>query len=926
VSIPLPELPRQLPRRRLAVLAAISILVSGLAAQAPALASGRTAPLGSPNTWIPVGSMNAARAGQTATLLPDGDVLVAGGGTATAELYDQATRTFQTTGQMPLPVTDATATLLPDGEVLVAGGQHGARQVTDAELYDPATGTWTATGAMNVARSGDTATLLPDGDVLVVGGGCNLGRNCDAGSFLDTLRTAELYDPSTGAWTMTGQMHVGREYQTATLLPGGKVLVVGGFTSCDDDFCYDTKTAELYDPATGTWAYTGAMHAAREQQTATLLSNGQVLVAGGYNEGGGSGRPARYASAELYDPATGTWTPTASMSTRHYGQTATRLRNGWVLIAGGHSRVAEIYEPGLGIWVSPGTMSTVRTDQTATLLPNGTVLATGGYGPGSEPQATAELFLAGPGPLVAITPGSLAFGGQQVGTTSASLTYTVTNDGSADLRSTGVEVNGNNPGDFRASTDCTAAPVAPGGTCTVSVRFVPTGTGLRAAVVSLADDAPRSPQPVAVDGYGGGPDAWVPVGPLPVPTEHFSAVLLPGGTVLVAGGESYTDDSITSAELYNPATRTFTPTGSLNAARAYTTAVLLPDGEVLIAGGYGNDFNALSSAELYNPATGTWQYTTPMNDVGYAMTSTLLPDGDVLVTGFGGTLGNRGEVYDPSAATWTNTGVMPSDQVFATATLLPDGDVLVTGGATKAAELYNPATNDWTATAPMHHARQEATATLLPDGDVLVAGGIPPSGEGPTLSSAELYHPATGTWTVTGSMTAARYGGTATLLPNGFVLAAGGCSLCGDSPALSSTELFDSQFWNYNTSMTQPRVFQSATLLPGGDVLVAGGGTCYYCAAGQTAELYTPTLLTANPSSGPSGTQVTLTGNGFYGHESVHLTWDGSTIGHVRASALGTFTDVVTLPAAAAGEHVLAAEGQRSFASASAVFTVTSPP
>jgi hypothetical protein len=252
--------------------------------------------------------------------------------------------------------------------------------------------------------------------------------------------------------------------------------------------------------------------------------------------------------------------------------------------------------------------------------------------------------------------------------------------------------------------------------------------------------------------------------------------------------------------------------------------------------------------------------------------------------------------------------------------------VLVTGGATKAAELYDPATNAWTATASMHHARQEATATLLPDGDVLVAGGIPPGGEGPTLSSAELYDPATGQWTITGSMTAARYGGTATLLTTGLVLAAGGCSLCGDSPALSSTELFGGQYWNDTGVMTQPRVFQTATRLADGDVLEVGGAECYYCAGTPTAELYTPALLSADPASGQAGTKITLTGSGFYAHESVQLTWNSTeTLGRVRTSATGTFTTVVTVPQMTPGTYSLSARGLRSNGYASATFTVTSP-
>ncbi|HEV2377972.1 MAG TPA: kelch repeat-containing protein, partial [Streptosporangiaceae bacterium] len=907
---------------RLAAAATTAVLVAAVAV--PVLpGAAAAAALGAPNTWVPTGSMAVARSGQTATLLSSGEVLVAGGGTASAELYDPATRSFSPTAAMSVARTDATATLLPDGNVLVAGGlREPGEQLASAELYDPATGMWSATGAMNVARSGQTATLLPDGEVLVAGGGCN-GTNygCDAGSSLTNLRSAELYDPATGTWSLTGKMAVGRQFHTATLLPGGEVLVAGGFVSCDDDFCSDTARAELYDPATGLWAPTGKMRGPREQQTATLLPDGNVLVAGGLNEGGFT-NGGRYSSAEVYDSGAQTWHPVASMSVPRVGASATLLANGWVLVAGGQTAVAEVYEPRGNLWVSPGRMSTARTGQTATLLPGGHVLVTGGAGPDGQAQASAEVYLAGTGPLVGVTPAAVPFGAQQVGSTSTTHSFTVTNDGSANLVTTGVEVTGHDPGDFLTSTDCTQAPIAPGGSCTVSMRFAPTATGLRTATVAVSDNAPRAPQGTSVTGYGGGPDAWVPVGSMNAPREHFTATVLANGKVLVAGGQSATDIPLSSAELYNPATRTFSLTGSLNSPRSYSTATLLHNGEVLVAGGDQSVTNPpLSSAELYDPATGAWHYTASMNMVGYGLTSTLLPSGKVLVTG-----GNGAEVYDPAAATWTNTGPMTTSQVFATATLLPDGKVLVAGGATDAAELYDPATNAWTATASMHVGRQDQTAALLPDGKVLVAGGDPPGGTGNALASAELYNPATGTWHMTGQMNAGRFGATATLLTNGVVLETGGCTLCGDEPALSSTELFDtSGFWVLARSMTQPRVFQSAALLPGGDVLAIGGGKSYYGSATDTAELYTPILLAASPASGPAGQQVKLTGNGFYAHERVRLTLDyGQVIGHVTTAADGTFTATVTVPTStAAGKHTLSAEGLRSFAGASVTFNVT---
>jgi N-acetylneuraminic acid mutarotase len=914
---------RDARRKKLAVVATAGALAAGL--MMPVLATTAAAAtaggLGPPNTFAATSPLGVAESGQTATLLPNGQVLIAAGGTANAELYNPATRAFSRTANMPVAVTDATATLLRSGQVLVAGGLQGSRQVTNAELYNPATGKWSPTGALNVARSGQTATLLPNGQVLVAGGGCNgHAYGCDAGSFLSTLTSAELYNPATGTWAKTGSMKFSRQFHTATLLPDGQVLAAGGFNNCDDDFCSDVASAELYNPATGTWTQTGSMPGAREQQSATLLKSGEVLVAGGLNSGGFCCSQFKYSSAELYNPATGTWTPTASMATTHVGQTATLLPNGWVLVAGGGTSVAEIYEPQAGLWVSPGPMTTVRTHQTATLLPNGRVLMAGGDGPDSQPQASAEEFLGGTGPLVTIAPASVAFSAQQVGTISAAQFYKVTNVGSGNLVVSGATVTGKNPGDFRAHTGCASAPVAPGGTCTVALRFAPTSISLRSAAVAVADNAPRSPQGVPVTGYGGGPDAWVPVGPMSAAREHFTATLLPDGKVLMAGGQSQTAASLASAELYNPATRSFSPTGSLNTARSDPAAALLPDGKVLITGGLTSNFIALSSAELYNPATGTWAATTPMNASSYGLTATLLPSGNVLVAGFGGT--TPAEVYNPAKATWTNTGPLAVSQgPFPTATLLQNGQVLLAGGGT--AEVYNPATNAWTATGPMNAARQNPVSALLSDGDVLVAGGSAPNG-GAALASAELYDPATGKWTATGSLIDARYAAAAVLLPGGTPMITGGCSSCSNQPALASAEIFDGSFWLPVNGMTQARVFQTATLLPDGSVLVAGGGQTYYGAATSTAELYTPVQVSVNPGSGPVGAKVTVTGSNFYAGESVTLYWDGGTIlGKVKTNPAGGFTTTVTIPQATAGAHAISANGRRSFASVSTAFTVT---
>jgi hypothetical protein len=879
-----------------------------------------------PDTWSPTtGAMSVPRAGQTATLLPSGDVLVAGGGTNTAELYDPARGTFTPTGSMSVARTDATATLLSSGDVLVAGGvDTRGRQVASAELYDPATGTFTPTGSMGTARSGHTATLLPNGKVLVAGGGCNHRGDCDSGSFLDNLRSAELYNPKTGTWSPTGSMHFEREYFTATLLHDGRVLVAGGFATCDDDFCSDNRHAELYDPASGTWSVTGSMHKAREQFTATLLTDGEVLVAGGLNEGGFSGNEKTYAESELYDPTSGTWTPTGSMSEPRYGQAQALLPGtGWVLTAGGSAdATSEVFEPALGQWVPTGSMSTPRSDLTATVLADGDVLATGGTDTDGSAQTTAELYENSPGPLVAFSPGSLAFGAQQVGTTGAVQDVTVTNDGNANLVVRGVDISGADPGDFVAQDSC--GVVAPGSSCSVGVQFAPTAIDLRQATVGLADDAPGSPQGIAVSGDGRGPGSWTPTGSLQVGRDQAATVLLPDGDVLVAGGENLSlGISLSDAELYDPSTGVFTSTGSLNVARAAAAAALLAQGDVLVAGGLSNADTALSSAELYDPSTGKWSPTTLMNAAGTRLTGSVLADGDVLVTGF---FDAPPEVYDPVHATWTDTGPLPVAGEDVTATLLGSGDVLVAGGPTTAAALYDPSTNAWTATAAMASVQENPTATLLGNRDVLVAGGLNPGSLQPVATS-ELYDPSTATWSLTsGQMNVPRDGQAAVELPNGDALVAGGCSLtCNSDRPTATTEDFDEQagYWFSAGSMTEPRGDPPATVLRDGDVLVAGGSAscCQYL---SSADLLTITSLSVDPASGPVGRKVVISGRGFYAFEPVVVTWEFSKVARVKTDADGAFVVKLKVPPGSPGQDVIEARGEKSFATASTGFQVTS--
>jgi hypothetical protein len=362
-----------------------------------------------PGTWTITGSQRQPGSFQAATLLADGQVLVAGGcrdacqiaknpgdaeltnsNRTSAELYDPRTGKWTMTGSMHDGRTEFTMTLLPNGQVLVAGGCLNADCSTilaGAELYNPQTGKWTVTGPMHDVRAFHTATLLGNGQVLVAGGASGAGMTADA----------ELYNPRTGKWTMTGSMHTDRVRHTATLLTNGEVLVAGGTT--DNGTVGQTAGAELYSPRTGTWILTDSMHQARALFTAVSLLSGEVLVAGGVDI---HDTNARLTSAELYNPSTGKWTITGSLHhPRDYetAEAAVLLPAGQVLVAGDGNpdsplADAELYNPRTGKWVLTGSLHQARSFQTTTLLANGEVLVAGGslnYS-GSHSLAGAEIY------------------------------------------------------------------------------------------------------------------------------------------------------------------------------------------------------------------------------------------------------------------------------------------------------------------------------------------------------------------------------------------------------------------------------------------------------------------------------------------------------------------------------------------------------
>jgi hypothetical protein len=345
------------------------------------------------------GNMHTGRNGHTATLLANGKVLVLGGD-ASAELFDPESGTFMPTGSMTTTRYGPTATLLADGKVLIAGGfGPGASQLprlSSAELYDPESRTFTATGSMSVGRVRHTATLLNDGRVLIAGGEDGSGGGGAA------TESAELYDPAAGTFVLTGSMASERTDHTSTLLASGKVLIVGGWNghAADsvDDPPWDPLFAELFDPSTGTFTPTESMSTTRIRHSAIRLADGKVLVLGGVpslqniHE-----QPPDPQFAELYDPASGTFSSAGNFTLLLTKYTATLLTDGMVLIAGGEQTgiamtSAELLDPTTGTLSATGGLAIARAGHTATRLNDGRVLVTGGTDGSGNALASAELY------------------------------------------------------------------------------------------------------------------------------------------------------------------------------------------------------------------------------------------------------------------------------------------------------------------------------------------------------------------------------------------------------------------------------------------------------------------------------------------------------------------------------------------------------
>ncbi|MGY0459555.1 DUF6603 domain-containing protein [Kitasatospora sp. cg17-2] len=359
------------------------------------------APLSAPGAWSAAGPLPVAAAGSEAVRLAGGTVLVAGGTDGTGRAlgssarFDPVAKTWSAVPDLAVARQGHSTTVLDDGRVLVTGGRGAdGKLLGSSEVFDPVAATWSPAAPLGTPRAGHSATLLATGAVLVAGGSGARGGG------EGTLDSAELFDPRAGSWSPAKPMADARSGHRAAVLPGGRVLVVGGALATGGRpaplaFC------ELYDPAAGTWSTAGSLTTPRRGHRATVLADGSVLVTGGEATGipsGGRFTLAPLASAERYDPGTNTWSRLPDMPGGRSGHRALRLRSGKVLVVGGTAgpafaggfRNATLYDPAGRGWTTTGGLADGRADFAATELADGRVLVAGGVtlsGPAAPGEA-----------------------------------------------------------------------------------------------------------------------------------------------------------------------------------------------------------------------------------------------------------------------------------------------------------------------------------------------------------------------------------------------------------------------------------------------------------------------------------------------------------------------------------------------------------
>lgn len=850
---------------------------------------------------------------------------------------------------------------LPSGRILVAGGTNPPDTLSVASVYDPATEAWSVTDPMHDRRAYTCAVSLADGRVLVAG-----GTPIDSNSAMivpGASSTAEIYDEPTHAWTTTGALAGPRRWHACARLPDGRVLAAGG--SLADGTAL--STAETYDPTTGAWSSAPSTARAFDRARMILLRDGRALLTSG-------------GLSEIYDPIARAWTRADGLPRQP--QLVTQP-NGDVLAVGLGPPNAARFELAKGTWTALSPMSRDRTGATLAVLRDGTTLVAAGYDPTAETTlATAELFdpatasfraVAGEmyysrvgGLPMALDDGRLlVIGGDATDGTWIGNEYFNAEDGAActraevcasgqcvdgrcchtacdgaceacdvkgkegtcspidgapraehptcapyaackagacaatcatdlecsagnvclgelarcgpekglcDGRDTIHDPRGQKPDVSCAPFACTPAgecqtrcassgDCAPGAICDVDGRCVAVASSVaggddggcaagRAGLLGsrgwlgaaasallgawIARRRRRALRRAAA--LGGGlfvlltvaqarlahATAWQPA---KIPADlRVNATLTPlaDGRVLLAGGSA--EEALSTAEIYDSKTGKWTRTGQLTAPRTAHAAVRLVDGRVLIAGGRravvpeGADPAPyeVSTAELFDPATGKWSRTGAMSAARGVPAAAVLGDGRVLVIGGTGATAKTADLFDPLAGTFTSVGGLQYGRALASVATLPDGSAMVIGGGGgRHTEIFDPKSGAFRAGPDTLAVHVLTPPAILPDGRVFLLGAA--------STTAELYDPATNAFAKVADAQAITSSHTATVMGDGRVLVIGGNRA--GVEILARADVFDPRAGTVRAlaGPDAPRFTHEAARLPDGRVLVVGG-------------------------------------------------------------------------------------------------------
>ncbi|WP_437541917.1 kelch repeat-containing protein [Sorangium sp. So ce367] len=826
-------------------------------------------------TWSPAAPLLQARSGHAAVLLPDGHVLVAGGRTRnaaalgtslpSAEIYDPMTDTWTPAGPLSIP-HPAPSMMLAGGRPVLVGlgwdkadrnmdGVADLRYYMNSAIYDPESRGWTELPfCKSVDRYGDygpspvSATLLQDGRVMVTGAGCS------------------LYDLETRIWTWeNGAVRPTTEHEapSATTLPGGGVLVLGGIGAGPGPA--DPAFSQVYFPQDDRWAPTSGSYAPAstpcavrgsgiEGMRTSLLPSGKVLLTGGvelcFAQGARDPIHPFYATRAIFDEATLSWSsldlepPETMARARH---SSTRLNDGSVLIAGGYVDAAT------------ATASAVLFRERSPLGEGCDADSDCGSGFCAD-SVCCDAACAGPCDAC-----TAASGASQDGVCTP-LTGVACDDTDAcvvgGVCEAGACVDGAAAPDGTPCSDgdvCSEASACVGGACVGSSLAVclPVDDCHEAPVCDPAAGC-AAPASVKPDGapcdFAGSAEGWEVTGRMGVLLSLPAATLLQDGTLLMIGfGETGNPPQPGNVWLrYDPSTGSWQPPAKLDGLKLPSRLVSLPDGTAL--GLPDRPLRRPSPTMRFDPETGVWTPAAASTGPRLITRATVTPlaDGRVLVAGGDNNVdagAEKVEIYDSVTDTWTLAAPMNVPRSLATATLLQDGRVLVAGGdedsPTVSAEIYDAAANTWTRVASMNWSRQQHAATLLLDGRVLVVGGRGGSSRS-NLEMAEIYDPASDTWTSTGATVEPRYSPTsAALLPDGRILVTGLPSASRANDGAFTAEIYDpaSDTWTLAPALDVRDQSAVVERLHDGRILIAGGGTSYQRL--DNAWLY----VTARPAS-----------------------------------------------------------------------------